>query len=131
MNRARESRCCSTRSKRPRSCRAAEQRDELTPVHSITSSARASRVGGRSRSRVFNDRGLGSRYIAGAPLPALMPTRAPCRSVIRAIGQRATGLLAGVTIPLVQGFEQGHALRNASTTSFMNSSCIRCGRTSI
>src|SRR6266446_4606344 len=38
---------------------------------------------------------------------------------------------AVVTIPLVQGFEQGHALRNASTTSFMNSSCIRCGRTSI
>src|SRR6266446_9779833 len=33
---------------RPRDCRAAEQRDELAPVHSITSSARASSIGGTS-----------------------------------------------------------------------------------
>jgi hypothetical protein len=36
------------RRKRPR-CRAAEQRDNLAPVHSITSSARASSVGGMVR----------------------------------------------------------------------------------
>src|SRR5262249_46167883 len=34
---------------RPHGCRAAEQRDELAPPHSITSSARASSVGGTSR----------------------------------------------------------------------------------
>src|SRR5262245_11021800 len=34
---------------RPRRRRAAEQRDEIAPPHSITSSARASRVGGTSR----------------------------------------------------------------------------------
>ena len=37
------------RCQRPRRRRAAEQRDELAPVHSITSSARASSVGGSSR----------------------------------------------------------------------------------
>src|SRR5262249_21838637 len=37
----------------PRCHRAAEQRDELAPPHSITSSARASRVGGTSRPRAF------------------------------------------------------------------------------
>ena len=37
------------RRERPRRRRAAEQRDELAPLHSITSSARASRVGGTSR----------------------------------------------------------------------------------
>ena len=37
------------RRERPRRRRAAEQRDELAPLHSITSSARASSVGGMSR----------------------------------------------------------------------------------
>src|SRR5262245_20724122 len=37
------------RRKRPRRRRAAEQRNELAPFHSITSSARASSVGGTSR----------------------------------------------------------------------------------
>src|SRR5262245_23296452 len=37
------------RRERPRGCRAAEQRDELAALHSITSSARASSVGGTSR----------------------------------------------------------------------------------
>ena len=37
------------RRERPRRRRAAEQRDELAPLHSITSSARASSVGGTSR----------------------------------------------------------------------------------
>src|SRR5262249_48208269 len=36
------------RRKRPAGRRAAEQRDELPPLHSITSSARASKVGGIS-----------------------------------------------------------------------------------
>src|SRR5262249_35069530 len=36
------------RGERPAYC-TAEKRDELTPLHSITSSARASRVGGTSR----------------------------------------------------------------------------------
>src|SRR4029077_11959012 len=34
-------------------CRAAEQRDELPPLHSITSSARASKVAGTSRPTTF------------------------------------------------------------------------------
>src|SRR5262245_65384494 len=37
------------RGERPRGCRAAEKRDELATLHSITSSARASRVGGTVR----------------------------------------------------------------------------------
>src|SRR5262249_5942628 len=37
------------RLERPRHCRAAEQCDELAPLHSITSSARASNVAGMSR----------------------------------------------------------------------------------
>src|SRR5262245_27204164 len=37
------------RHERPRDGRAAEQRDQLAAVHSITSSARASKVGGISR----------------------------------------------------------------------------------
>src|SRR5262249_1372050 len=37
------------RRERPRGCSAAEQRDELAALHSNTSSARASRVGGTSR----------------------------------------------------------------------------------
>src|SRR5262249_32442203 len=41
------------RAERPRSCRAAEHRDERAPLHSITSSARASRVGGISMPRAF------------------------------------------------------------------------------
>ena len=41
------------RRERPRDRRAAEQRDEVAPVHSITSSARASSVGGISRPSAF------------------------------------------------------------------------------
>src|SRR6516164_8995708 len=41
------------RSERPRRRRAAEKRDELPPSHSITSSARASRLGGTSRPSAF------------------------------------------------------------------------------
>jgi hypothetical protein len=37
------------RRERPSGCRAAEQRDELAPLHSITSSAMASSVGGTVR----------------------------------------------------------------------------------
>src|SRR5262245_16852550 len=37
------------RDERPRHCRASEQRDELAPLHSITSLARASSVGGTVR----------------------------------------------------------------------------------
>src|SRR5262245_46658578 len=42
-----------TRRKRPRCRRAAKQRDELAPPHSITSSARASSVAGMSRLSAF------------------------------------------------------------------------------
>src|SRR5215468_1578353 len=38
---------------RPCRCCAAEQRDEVAPLHSITSSARASSVGGTSRPSAF------------------------------------------------------------------------------
>src|SRR6516162_5200331 len=41
------------RCERPRNRRAAEQRDERAPPHSITSSARASSVGGTSRPSVL------------------------------------------------------------------------------
>src|SRR5262249_900488 len=41
------------RCQRPRRCRAAEKRDELAPLHSITSSARASRLSGTARSSAF------------------------------------------------------------------------------
>src|SRR5262245_59363553 len=42
-----------TRRERPRRRRAAEQRDELAPIHSITSSASASSDGGASTPSVF------------------------------------------------------------------------------
>src|SRR5262245_2965440 len=56
------------RHERPRSRRAAEQRDELaTPDHSITSSARASSVGGTSRPSAFAVlRLMASSYLVGA-----------------------------------------------------------------
>src|SRR5262249_37767240 len=41
------------RRERPRGCRAAKQRDELAPPHSITSSARASTDAGISRPSVL------------------------------------------------------------------------------
>src|SRR5215831_7808730 len=41
------------RRERPRDCRAAEQRDELAALHSITSSASASRLGGISTPNAF------------------------------------------------------------------------------
>src|SRR5256886_14742394 len=48
----------------PRSRRAAEQRDERAAVHSITSSARASSVGGPARPSALADWGFftGSRF---------------------------------------------------------------------
>src|SRR5262245_35066236 len=56
------------RRERPRShSRAAEQRDELAPRHSITSSARASSVGGKSRpSALAVFRLITSSYLVGA-----------------------------------------------------------------
>src|SRR5262249_20736588 len=54
------------RRKRPR-CRAAEQPDELAPVHSITSSARASTDDGLSmRSALAGLRLLPTPYLVGA-----------------------------------------------------------------
>jgi len=41
------------RRERPRACRAAEQRDEVAPLHSITSSAVASSLSGTVRPSVF------------------------------------------------------------------------------
>ena len=55
------------RRQRPRRRRAAEQRDELAPLHSITSSARASSVGGTSRpSALAVLRLITSSYLVGA-----------------------------------------------------------------
>src|SRR5262245_6378601 len=52
---------------RPRSRRAAKQRDEIAPLHSITSSARASSVGGTSRPSVLAVlRLIASSYFVGA-----------------------------------------------------------------
>src|SRR5262249_30290933 len=55
------------RRERPRGGRAAEQRDEVAPLHSITSSALASNVGGASRPSVFAVlRLMTSSYFVGA-----------------------------------------------------------------
>src|SRR5262249_36931814 len=55
------------RRERPHCCRAAEQRDEVAPLHSITSSARASSEGGTSRRSVFAVlRLITSLYLVGA-----------------------------------------------------------------
>src|SRR5919197_6334200 len=59
------------RRERPRGCRAAQQRDELAALHlrghSITSSARASSVGGTSRPSAFAVlRLITSSYLVGA-----------------------------------------------------------------
>ena len=55
------------RRERPRRRRAAEQRDELAALHSITSSARASSIGGTSRPRAFAVlRLMTSSYLVGA-----------------------------------------------------------------
>src|SRR5215472_11394782 len=55
------------RSERPRRRRTAEQRDELASLHSITSSARASSVGGTSRPRALAAlRLITNSYLLGA-----------------------------------------------------------------
>jgi hypothetical protein len=55
------------RRERPRCNRAAEQSDELAPSHSITSSARASSIGGISRpSALAVLRLITSSYLVGA-----------------------------------------------------------------
>src|SRR6516165_8613384 len=55
------------RRERPRHRRTAEKRDELAPVHSITSSARASTVAGISRpSALAVFRLITSSYLVGA-----------------------------------------------------------------
>src|SRR5262249_10261201 len=58
----------SARSRRDRPCsRPADERDELAPPHSITSSARASSVGGTSRPSVLAVlRLITSSYLVGA-----------------------------------------------------------------
>src|SRR5262249_16097630 len=63
----RELRLLRARRERPRHRRAAEQRDELAPLHSITSSARARSVGGTSRPSAFAVlRLITSSYLVGA-----------------------------------------------------------------
>src|SRR5262245_34355590 len=55
------------RRERPRRCRPADKRDELPPLHSITSSARASSVAGMSRpSALAVLRFTTSSYLVGA-----------------------------------------------------------------
>src|SRR4029453_15340143 len=67
------------RRERPNSRHAAEQRDELAPFHSITSSARAMSIGGTSRSSAFAVfRLITSSYLVGActgSSPGLVPLR--------------------------------------------------------
>src|SRR5215467_8915218 len=54
------------RRERPRRCCAAEQRDELAPSHSITSSARPRSIGGTSRPSAFAVlRLITSSYLVG------------------------------------------------------------------
>src|SRR5262249_30073797 len=61
------SRLLRARRERPRDSRAAEKRDELAPLHSITSSARASSVGGTpSPSALAVFKFITSSYLVGA-----------------------------------------------------------------
>src|SRR5262245_1634664 len=63
----RECRLLRVRRERPRSSRAADKRDELPALHSITSSARASTVGGISRPSALAVLRLStSSYLVGA-----------------------------------------------------------------
>src|SRR5215468_6932470 len=65
------------RRERPRSCNTAEQRDELASLHSITSSARTSSVGGTSRpSALAVLRLMTSSYLVGVA-PAGRPDSRP------------------------------------------------------
>src|SRR5262245_60223066 len=55
-----------SRRERPRTCRAAEQRDELAPLHSITSSAATSSLSGTARPSVFAVlRFMANSYLVG------------------------------------------------------------------
>jgi hypothetical protein len=87
------------RRERPRGSSAAEQRDEratfqLIEMHPIP------RRGGTARGRISKPEGSVSGYrghfAAGqrGRCPLSCTTRAPCRSIIRAFGQRATGSLS-------------------------------------
>ena len=59
--------CCARTAERPRRRGAAEQRDEVAAPHSITSSARASSIGGTSRPSAFAVlRLITSSYLVGA-----------------------------------------------------------------
>src|SRR5262249_39353673 len=63
----RHGRLLRARGERPRGRRAAEQRDELAPLHSITSSARASTLSGTSMPSAFAVlRLITSSYLVGA-----------------------------------------------------------------
>jgi hypothetical protein len=65
MSIARQARLAAGR-ERPRDRRAADQRDELSPLHSITSSARASSCGGTYRPSDFAVlRLIASSYLVG------------------------------------------------------------------
>src|SRR5262249_37202325 len=84
------------RRKRPCSSRAAEERDELAPFHSITSSARKSTEGGMVRSRDFavlrftansNFVGCSTGRSAGlTPLRTLATMIADCRHIAARLG---------------------------------------------
>ena len=78
------------RRQRPRRRRAAEQRDELAPFHSITSSARASSVGGTSRPSALavlrlmtssNLVGLLHRQVGGLGAFEDLPAKTPCTAI--------------------------------------------------
>src|SRR5262249_45099510 len=66
------------RRERPR-CRAAEKRDEIAPLHSITSSARASSVAGTSRPSALAVVRLMTRSNLVGCSTGMFPGFAPCR----------------------------------------------------
>src|SRR5262249_17799721 len=68
------------RRQRPRGC-AAEQRDELAPLHSITSSARASSVGGNVMPRTL----AVIRLMVSSTFTACWPGRSAGLSPLRAV----------------------------------------------
>jgi len=106
---------------RSRGPRAAEQRDELAARHSITSSARASRVGGTSRpsalARETNDR---VEIAQGRSCRFHLPRCQARYKLVREVGTtlpRFSGALQGLqTAARRYGWRQGEAIRYDHTS---------------
>src|SRR5262249_45798057 len=108
---------------------AAKQRDELAPLHSITSSARASTAGGMSRPSAFAVLRLMARsYLVGACQAnrfeelRLAQTKRICIVVCRRTALFFTNPLRDISI--LCGFG-GHSLRHYTTINLLLPEIIR------